>query len=54
LQNEVNVARKKSSVVYVLWCSYRQYYRRKANTIKLCEKMFTSKIDIGHVKLEFY
>jgi len=26
----------------VLWCLYRQCYRRKANTIKLYEKMFTS------------
>jgi len=36
-------------------CSYRQYYRRKANTIKLYGKVFTSEIGIGlqHAKLEF-
>jgi len=38
----------------VLWRSYRQYYRRKANTIRLYGKMFTSEIDMQHVKLEFY
>jgi len=27
---------------------------KKANTIKLYGKMFTSEIDIQHVKLEFY
>jgi len=31
LQTEENVARKK--LLVVLWCSYRQYYRKKANTI---------------------
>jgi len=30
-QTEENVARKK--LLVVLWCSYRQYYRRKANTV---------------------
>jgi len=52
LQTEENVARKKSLVV--LWCSYRQYYRRKANTTKSYGKIFTSEIDIQHVKLELY
>jgi len=52
LQTEENVARKK--LLVVLWCSYRQYYRRKAKTIKLYRKMFTSEIDTQHVKLEIY
>jgi len=52
LQTEENVARKK--LLVVLLCSYRQYYRRKANTIKLYGNIFTSEIDILHVKLEFY
>jgi len=53
LQTEENVARKK--LLVVLWCSYGQYYRRKANTIGLLyRKIFTSGIDMQHVKLEFY
>jgi len=30
-----------------------KYYRRKANTIKLHGKMFTSEIGMQHVKLDF-
>jgi len=51
LQTEVNVAHKK---LIVLWCSYRQYYRRKANTIKLYGKIFTPEIDIQQAKFDFY
>jgi len=40
LQTKENVARKKLSVMS--WCSYRQYYRTKANTIKLYGNVFTS------------
>jgi len=47
-----NAARKKFLIV--LWCSYRQYYRRKVNTSKLYRKIFTSEIDIQQVKLELY
>ena len=46
MQTEKNVARKKLLVV--------QYYRRKANTIKLYGNMLTSEIDTQHVKLKFY
>jgi len=49
---EENVVRKK--LLAVLWYSYRQCYRKRANTIKLYGKMFTSEIDIQHVNLEFY
>jgi len=52
LQTEENVAHKK--LLVVSWCPYRQYYRRKAKTIKLYGKMFTSEIDKKHVKLEIY
>jgi len=51
LQSEENVTRKK--LLVVLWCSYKQYYRIKANNIKLYGKMFSSEINIQHEKLEF-
>jgi len=52
LQTEENAQLKK--LLLMIWCSYMQCYRRKANTIKLDGKMFTSEIDIYHLKLEFY
>ena len=51
LQTEENVARKKLLVVSS--SSYIQYYRRKANTIILYRKMFTSEIDTQHVNWNF-
>jgi len=51
LQAEVNAARKK--LLVVSWCSYRQYYRSKANTIRLYGKIFTSEIDKHNIKLAF-
>jgi len=42
LQTEVNVERNNLSDV--LWCSYRQYCHRKANTKKLCGKSLLLKI----------
>jgi len=32
----------------VLRCSYRQYYRGKANIVELYGKVFTSELDIQH------
>jgi len=37
----------------MVYSTYRQCYHRKANTSKLYGEMFTSEIDIQHVKLEF-
>jgi len=51
LQTEVNVARK--NLVVVLWCSCKQYYHRKANTMELYGKMFTSELDMQRVE-DFY
>jgi len=51
---EENVRRECKKLLAVLWYSYRQCYRKRANTIKLYGKMFTSEIDIQHVNLEFY
>jgi len=44
----VNVTRNK--LLGVLCCSYRQYYSRKVNTIKLYGKMFTSEIGMQQVQ----
>ena len=37
----------------MVYCSYRQYYRKKANTIKLYGKMFSSEIHIQHTNWNF-
>jgi len=52
LQTELNVSRK--NLLVVLRCSYKQYKHKKANNMKLHGKMFTSEIDMQHVKKDSY
>jgi len=47
----VNVACK--NLLVVLWCSYKQYYYRKAKNMKLYGKMCTSEIYMQHPKKDF-